>query len=248
MTGHYEGKVVATWLSDGRNMQIEEPFAYIDIAELRWDVPAEARVDGASIPRFLWTLLGGPFEGKYRDASVVHDWYCDVRTRPWRAVHRMFFEAMLTSGVGTSQAKMMYAGVMLGGPKWSENAVSNAILSQSRALIATRRESVQGKSQGEHAGAVFQIAASIDHTGLADTQRDPLIAFADDLAIRPARLAKLLQTRRGSKQPQKLAVRYRPSQAKAERVVQSATDLDLDGIDAMIERETKGLKLMAATQ
>lgn len=53
MVGYYEGRVVAAWLRDGRNMQIQEPFAYVDAATLRWDVPAQARVDGASILDFF---------------------------------------------------------------------------------------------------------------------------------------------------------------------------------------------------
>ncbi len=39
MSAHYEGEVVSVWLSDGRNMELREAFAYIDAADLRWDVP-----------------------------------------------------------------------------------------------------------------------------------------------------------------------------------------------------------------
>jgi hypothetical protein len=37
----------------------------------------------------------------------------------------MFFEAMMTSGVSESRAKLMYAGVYFGGPRWSETAEAN---------------------------------------------------------------------------------------------------------------------------
>jgi hypothetical protein len=103
-------------------------FTYIDNAGDRWTVPRDATVDGASIPRMLWTPLGGPMEGEYRDASIVHDWYCDLRSRPWKCVHRMFYEAMLASGVGLARAKIMYAGVYFGGPRWSETVESNVAL------------------------------------------------------------------------------------------------------------------------
>jgi hypothetical protein len=69
--------------------------------------------------------MGGPFEGKYRDASIVHDWYCDLRTRSWQNVHLVFYEAMLTSGVALSRARLMYAAVYWGGPRWSDTVVSN---------------------------------------------------------------------------------------------------------------------------
>lgn len=34
----------------------------------------------------FWSFIGGPFEGKYRNASVVHDFLCKVQKRPWRSV------------------------------------------------------------------------------------------------------------------------------------------------------------------
>lgn len=95
----FEGDISATWGIDGRHMQLVAPIAFIDSKGVRWDVPKGATVDGASIPRFFWSVIGGPFGGKYRDASVIHDWYCDVRTRPWREVDRMFYEAMIARGV-----------------------------------------------------------------------------------------------------------------------------------------------------
>ena len=117
--GRYVGKLVLEWLPDGRLMEIQKPFAFIDSAELHWDVPKKAQIDGASIPRILWSVTGGPYNGKYRDASAVHDWYCSIRTRTWVATHAMFYEAMLTSGVPSRQAKVMYAAVKYAGPRWS---------------------------------------------------------------------------------------------------------------------------------
>ena len=43
-----------------------------------WTAPKGAKVDGASIPQLFWTPIGGPFEGKYRYASVIHDTECDA--------------------------------------------------------------------------------------------------------------------------------------------------------------------------
>lgn len=123
--GEYVGELIWKPQKDGRTMKLAQPFAFVDAAKLKWNVPKEATVDGASIPRLLWPIIGGPFEGKYREASVIHDWFCDRRSRPWKAVHRMFYEAMLTSGVNAAQARVMYAGVYGGGPRWSETVVSN---------------------------------------------------------------------------------------------------------------------------
>jgi len=124
--GRYEGRAIVELLGDEeRIVRLVEKLAFIDYEEKIWEVPADARVDGASIPRALWTLIGGPFEGKYRNASIIHDWYCDRRTRPWERVHEIFYEAMLTSGVSAFQARMLYTGVRVGGPRWSLTAVAN---------------------------------------------------------------------------------------------------------------------------
>jgi len=116
--GRFEGQVVARWESDGRSMTLVEPFAYVDPRATRWPAPAGAVVNGASIPRAFWSLIGGPFSGEFRDASVVHDVACETRDRPWQAVHTMFYEACRCGGVGTVKAKTMYYAVYHFGPRW----------------------------------------------------------------------------------------------------------------------------------
>lgn len=128
MAARYEGNPSVRFLNDGRNVELLQPLAFIDPAETRWAVPAGAVVDGASIPRFLWPVVGGPFEGNYRDASIIHDWFCDKRTRTWQATHRVFFEAMLASAVSFVKAKIMYAAVYWGGPRWDVRVSHNTNL------------------------------------------------------------------------------------------------------------------------
>lgn len=128
----YDGSAVVELLDEGRRVKLVNDFGYIDQYGSRWDVPAGAIVDGASIPRVLWSIIGGPFEGPYRIASVIHDWFCDLRTRPWRAVHRMFYEAMVVSGVAHGRAALMYGGVYWGGPRWSATVEHNLDLLLSR--------------------------------------------------------------------------------------------------------------------
>ncbi|MFM8703989.1 MAG: DUF1353 domain-containing protein [Planctomycetia bacterium] len=70
--GSFEGRVVAEWHDDGREMTLVAPFAYLDPAAVRWAAPAGSVVNGASIPRAFWSVIGGPFEGRFRNASVVH--------------------------------------------------------------------------------------------------------------------------------------------------------------------------------
>jgi hypothetical protein len=116
--GRFAGDVVARWEADGRRMTLVDPFAYIDPREARWEAAAGRVVDGASIPRAFWSFIGGPFAGEFRNASVVHDVACEDRDRPWRAVHRMFYEACRCGGVGAVKSKTMYYAVFHFGPRW----------------------------------------------------------------------------------------------------------------------------------
>jgi hypothetical protein len=116
--GRFIGDVVARWGDDGRTMTLERPFGYEDPRGLVWPALAGAVIDGASIPRAFWSLIGGPFEGRFRNASVVHDVACTTRDRDWQGVHRMFYEACRCGGVAAVQAKTMYFAVHHFGPRW----------------------------------------------------------------------------------------------------------------------------------
>jgi hypothetical protein len=118
--GHYIGSVQAEWLDNGRDMRLLEPFGYVDPSGREWQAEAGAIVDGASIPQIAWSLVGGPFEGSYREASVIHDVACVKKNRSWQQSHMTFFTAMRASGVSSIQAKIMYAAVYHFGPRWPE--------------------------------------------------------------------------------------------------------------------------------
>jgi hypothetical protein len=114
----FVGRVAAEWIEAPREMRLLEPFGFIDPQGIEWTAPAGLVTDGASIPRSLWVIAGSPFVGQYRRAAVIHDHECQVRFRPSRAVHRMFYEAMRADGVGQDEATRMYAAVRLLGPSW----------------------------------------------------------------------------------------------------------------------------------
>jgi Protein of unknown function (DUF1353) len=119
-SGRFVGRVAVEWLDDSRNMRLLEEFAFVDPTGKVWAVPAGAVINGASIPRLFWSLIGPPFVGAYRRASVIHDYYCEARSEPWLAVHRMFYEASLAGGVPEATAKIMYVAIYGAGPRWSE--------------------------------------------------------------------------------------------------------------------------------
>lgn len=116
--GYFPDRPQLEWLDDGREMSLLRKFVYIDQAQMEWTSPKDSVVDGASIPRILWSMVGGPYEGQYRNASIVHDTECDAKTHEWRAVHRMFYNASRAGGVGWIKANLMYAGVYYFGPRW----------------------------------------------------------------------------------------------------------------------------------
>jgi hypothetical protein len=119
--GSYEGTPAQIELDDnGRSARLLRAITYHSPTQMDWPVPVDAWLDGASIPRAFWTIIGGPFEGKYRAASIVHDHYCITRTRTWRDTHRMFHDAMRCSEVSKAQATVMYYAVYRFGPRWSD--------------------------------------------------------------------------------------------------------------------------------
>ena len=106
--GYYSGPVDTRWENDGRSMTLLNELRYTDPKGVVWIAPPGSKVDGASIPRSLWSLMGGPFEGKYRNASVLHDVSYDQHIRPWQECDRMFYNAMRCSGVSAIEAKTMF--------------------------------------------------------------------------------------------------------------------------------------------
>ena len=116
--GRFDGYVVANFGAGPRRMTLVQDFAYIDAAGKRWPAPKGSVIDGASIPQAFWSVLGGPFEGEYRNASVVHDVACDEMNEPWEDVHKMFYQACRCGGVADWRAKAMYWAVHNYGPRW----------------------------------------------------------------------------------------------------------------------------------
>jgi hypothetical protein len=140
--GRYTGKLILEPLSGGRQMKTILDFGFLDEDGRHWPVPPGTIVDGASIPKAMWSLLGGPFEGKYREAAVVHDYYCAARSIDWRLVHRAFYRAMLVSGISTSRAKLVCAGVYFAGLCWEEKVVASVQVGQPAAAIQTSQANI----------------------------------------------------------------------------------------------------------
>ena len=219
------GTLVTEWSPDGREMVLRQPYEFVDEGGLDWPVPSGTHVDGASIPKLLWSILGGPFEGKYRDASAIHDFYCDVHLRTWRATDRAFYEAMLISGVDDAQAKVMYMAVVYGGPRWNDQAIKNTHIGLGRAFAAsnkTDKEKTNFYAQNTQASSfesyhdtgvtLPDIALTGSRIDLCATRYVPPHGFSTEHL---SRLADYVR-------------RTRPSLDKIDEVVDKARDGDAD--------------------
>ncbi|MGR3823671.1 MAG: DUF1353 domain-containing protein [Salipiger marinus] len=109
-----------------RFFPLARPLNFTDAQQRDWVAPAGTLTDGASIPPIFVAIVGSPTAPEYVNAGAVHDAYCGVgneagpnyHSAEWRDVHRMFFDALVAGGTPPSRAKVMFAAVWLGGPRW----------------------------------------------------------------------------------------------------------------------------------
>ena len=122
--GLFNGDPVVRLLRNGRDMELMQMFQYADPAGVVWMAPRGSVVNGASVPRVLWRIVGSPFVGRYRNASILHDVYCVTQVMPSPQVHRMWYWAMRAGGVGRVRAFVMWLGVRLFGPRFRRRHVA----------------------------------------------------------------------------------------------------------------------------
>jgi len=142
----FSGEPQTQWLTEkggpDRNMKLLEQFWFDDGRGTTWDAPEGSIIDGASIPKPLWGLVGSPFTGDYRRASIVHDIACvaavgDPAAR--KAADKMFFRACREGGCGIREAIILYIGVRIGA-QWDSKMLQ---AEQDTVLV---RETVVGES------------------------------------------------------------------------------------------------------
>jgi endonuclease G, mitochondrial len=79
--------------------------------------------------------MGGPFDGKYRNASVLHDVAYDQHIRPWEQCDRMFYNAMRCSGVSGVEAKTMYFALYRFGRHWKRPGAFAGAVARSGEIV-----------------------------------------------------------------------------------------------------------------
>lgn len=113
----------------GRSYNFQRLAARLDFIDgngRNWHAPEKSLTDGASIPEIFVPLIGFPNEPRFVNAAALHDAYCGIgnetgpvfHAKTWQEVHRLFYDALVASGTASVKAKIMFAAVWIGGPRW----------------------------------------------------------------------------------------------------------------------------------
>jgi len=189
--GEFSGEPETTWLTEegtpDRRMRVLKDFSFTDPKSKVWPAPMGSLVDGASIPQALWTLVGSPYTGDYRRASIVHDVACDdagTDKKKRRAADRMFFHACRAGGCSVLQSIILYLGVRVGAaakdvPPW------HAAISAESAGPRLRRSEDELRLERDFkliADRVLSLGESDDD---AEVERRADAAFSEVVGLSP---------------------------------------------------------------
>lgn len=104
---------------------------FVDAEGSTWIAPSRTLTDGASIPEIFVSIVGDPTSPEFINAAAMHDAYCGIGNEAggmyhqatWQDTHKMFYDGLVVGGTAPGIAKLMFAAVWLGGPRW-ETALS----------------------------------------------------------------------------------------------------------------------------
>lgn len=92
------------------------------------DIPAGFATDGASIPRFLWRVMGHPFESDYIEVFVEHDYdYATGRISRAEADQKIL-DGLKAKGMGYCKRYTIYWAVRLFGGSHYNNKKKGGML------------------------------------------------------------------------------------------------------------------------
>ncbi len=166
----FSGEPLTRW--DGsRNMVLEEDFYFIDPKDKQWNAPKGSCLNGATIPRALWSAVGAPYSGRYRRASVVHDVavgeLCndDVSHSDRKKADRMFYYACREDGCSRRFAFLLYIGVRFG--TWRSKRFTG--LTSTTKLID--QEEIRDNPEAEYElNKYWALSDSAESTGIFDEE------------------------------------------------------------------------------
>ncbi|MFL0669919.1 MAG: DUF1353 domain-containing protein [Erythrobacter sp.] len=219
----FSGSPIVKLMLKAPYIQLVEPFSFRDPAGLAWDVPVETTSDGASIPRALWTIAGGPLSGNYRDAAIIHDRYCDTMERSWRATHRVFRDAMRARGLSRFEAASKYSAVYLFGPRWNATHRWTGFPRWNyRPLGQKSIDLLTAPEERLAHGLTMLKQEQWEQMIIADVEREIMAAGADAFAIEDYRPPVIFDEAIAKSQAQMLAENARKSNANGELAMDQA--------------------------
>lgn len=236
IAGDFTRPITVNFLPNGM-IELTSDVVYTDDTGRKWRAPKGTIADGASIPRMFWSIIGGPLDGNYRDASIIHDVYCANRSMPWKEVHRVFYEAMLASDVDPYKARVMYAAVYHFGPRWDVTVpIKSKDVAKVRHELADTSQFLA--MQGMTSEVKFTLPANSGMLGglKGDSSKSILVSYStgDVMDLDGATLKNLLTS---SQSVQLLATAEQTSSASLEDVDRIKEfvkeDRSLDDIESM---------------
>ena len=92
-------------------------------------VPGFFCIDGASIPRYLWSLVYHPFDAKIILAALVHDWLYWNHQVSKEEADLIFLDLLIANGVNPYTAYLMYQAVAaFGDSSWTLKEAEKPLL------------------------------------------------------------------------------------------------------------------------
>jgi hypothetical protein len=88
-------------------------------------IPSWFEWNGASIPSFLWPILGSPFAPEMMVASLVHDYLYSKESAHLgisrSKADKIFRKLLIANGMDKEKAETLYMGVRIGGKSHYQN-------------------------------------------------------------------------------------------------------------------------------
>lgn len=94
---------------NAKNWKLISGYAYIDDQHGLIIVPTGFITDFASIPQFMWSIAGAPSE--YAPSATIHDYLCRNKIFARKECDKVFYRAMIDSGVVRIKAILFYMAV-----------------------------------------------------------------------------------------------------------------------------------------
>jgi len=92
-------------------------------------IPGFFCIDGASIPRYLWSIIYHPFDARVILAALVHDWLYWSHQVSKEEADLIFLDLLIANGVNPYTAYLMYKAVaVFGDNSWSLKEAEKPLL------------------------------------------------------------------------------------------------------------------------